>query len=596
MSETNKYIQKLLALLTCTSIFLFASLYVPFFYVAPVMLLTFGLVVSRVMGQKPKELFHSERQRKFFEKGGWRDLLWVIFTILGFVHDLGVWLLWSASQVFLMFVDLVSFIKQILFWIVSGILWLLKKYVPMWRLLFWFFIHYLIRWPWWIYRNAYGNFKFGYQPNFLRIALPSAFITLFTIHVFYFLSIVLEKDFLFYIGWFVAVLPVSWVFGEISSIRSKGLESAPWAQVRHNMQNGLESVRGVLFFIIFFMVLLILQCFLNLLGFLPDKGLIVLGFVFNLNFLISIVLFLLAFIVLFGAFVIPTFRIYNRFCETSFKDVAKLLKFTIRKMLQYLLSLIPTSFFSLFVSFIPVAILFFAFLLSYQVKERIVDAKIQNLSAQNPGYQNELEAQALQFHISDLEELKDFPLGKAQEYLHLNQLYGEIDLLKQMLDEEQALVQLQGDSISTLITQLEMQVEAEKNGYVINNTRLDHLVKTLHKERQKLSSFTQETERQLALEKAMIDHRQKRSRQLPAMFYLTGFFAVVLFSLAFCFVLAYQGNVFYEVYHLRNHVTPSYWVQKVNEEKSRNINQPLLSITVNILTIILVLALVLEYL
>jgi hypothetical protein len=415
-------------------------------------------------------------------------------------------------------------------------------------------------------------------------------MALLIFHLFYFVAILLEIRGLAIIGIILSLLPISWIFGEISSVRGQKLLNSPFSDVKLKFRNGIETVRGVLFFLTFFMVLLLAQVGLNLLGWVPKSGIILLGLAININLLINIVLVFLIILIAFGTFVLPTYRLYNDFSETSIKDVAGLTGYIGKRILQYVSGFIPAVFFSI-LSIIPVSLLIFIALFStIRVKDNIVSVKTDKLLTKQQNATDAVEEYRIGQQISELKYILNFPEELLQDIEHRPLLKTEIEGKTKKFSEKKAELTTSRENISKQLNTLNKKIEDEGlKTPAVNQTRIDELKDSVNQ----YNNYLKFSEKNLNLEiqKLSIDveFARRKFSQLPFIFYLSGLFFAFCSSFVVMFILGYFGNYFYNAFVFQKDNRPAKWKEFIDNEKTLSSRQPLLSATLNIILIITVL-------
>lgn len=561
----------------------------------PVLNLAFALIASRISGVSPKELYNFQRNEKYFSKGGMRDLLRIPVMLFSFIHDLVVWEIWGLYQLFEMIVDALSFLKDIVYWIFFGIIWFLKLLVPFWKITLNIAVFYLVKWPWWIFRYAYQNVKSVYNWNMLRIALPGSFLTLILIQFFIFLDITYGISGLMYIGFILGLLPLSWTFGEIASVRGKKLMNAPFFDVKQNYRNGLESVRGILFFITFFVVLLLAQAGLNLLGWIPGSGIIFLGFVLNINFLINIILLFLVVLIIFGTIILPSYRLYNEFSETSLKNLKSLIAYIGKRFLQYIAGFVPSSVFA-FLSVIPITIVvILSVMLTLSLKDNILDIKISKLKKERLNAKEQIDDFRISQKIQELTYYKQFPTFNEQrqtflmqEMKHRQLLVGEIENEKKYQAKLGAELVKSQENLKSQINELSGLIQEESRKNIVNQTRIEEAQLKIARAKTELRKTEQETAQEIKMSEIKVEFLERKNNQIPIVFYLSGLFAVIILTLIFTFYVAYLGNFFYTTFIYRNDGSISEWRNLVRAEQTTDSRQPLLSTSLNLILLLLI--------
>jgi hypothetical protein len=595
MEKAYLFLQKLIALGLNVLIFFAVDAYIPFYYSIPVLLIVFALIISRISNTSPKELYNFHRSEKYFAKGGLRDLIRIPVGLFAFIHDIVVWALWGVYQILIIFTEIIYFIKVVLYWIIHAFIWFLKLLVPFWRLVYHLLLFYLIKWPWWIYRYAFNAIKKTYNWNILKVSFIGAFFALFIFQLFYTFAISWDIIGFNLIGIILALLPVTWVFGEIASIRGQKLLYVPFSEVRFKFRNGLESVRGILFFMAVFVVLFLAEAGLSALGWFGNAGVILLGIAININFVFNLVLIILAFLIVYGSIILPSFRLYNEFNETSFPNVYNLLKHAVKRSLQYFLGFIPAFFFGA-IAIVPITVFVaLALWITMQVKEYITIVKIEKLVTEQAYATNQIEDYKIGKEIDRLEYVAAFPKQFFQDINHRTLLKKEkIDKEKRRNQNDQNYANQQ-EITRKEIARLNEIINTEQNKDVINQTRLEEHRVILQRTEEKFKRYKANHNNEQEMLSIDIQYLDKQYKSLPVLVYLSGLFVVIAGSFIFAFILAYFGNYFYRTYLFRNDGTPAQWRIFIAEEREYDHNQPLLSTTLNTIIILVLLYLAIHY-
>jgi hypothetical protein len=586
MERAHIYIKKILFLGICIIAGYFLSNYFALYYVVPGLLLAFSLADFKITGRKPEYLFNFRRTEEYFKKGGLRDLIRIIVSLLAFVYDTVVWIIWGIYLIFELLTEFLFLLRNIFFWIIYGILWFLKLFVPPVVILFKLIVHYLIRWIWWIYKISFKNITASLKRDHYFTAAKGIILSIFTVFVFYFIGILVEVNGLIFIGVVLALLPITWVFGEISLAISKTHQDKSEIPALNSYNNGLESVRSILFYITIIILLFIIQILLNLLGWIPEAGLSLLGVVLNINTFITLILIFLTVITVFGVLIIPTHRLFNIFKEVSIKDSVSLLGIIFRKGLQYVLLLVPSSLFGALLLIIPAIILTVALWFGLYVKDSVIDAKIGALKNAKIEAKNEIEDYIIQTRINNLKFYKGYPWNIYKEINNRSNIDYEIRDKKEELSDEEAELNLIDNETTVEIEQIEEQINNEllrdANSSQVADLRNQKLI--LEKNLAEIKS-----EKGSSINKLVIDisNLENYKLQLFIAFFFTGVWLSIFGGMVLAFIFAYMGNAFYEIYLFRNDNKPSYWRQVCMEEKEKDSKQPLIGFTLLVIVILL---------
>ena len=575
--EISLYIRRLVALSIMTGAALFFENILPWFYLLPAALAVFGIIISRINGEKPAELFNHQNTEKFFRKGGIRELLKIVVALFAFAYDIVVWILWGAWQVVNVGIDIIYLLKWIGYYVLQALLWFFKLYVPFWRLVYYYTVHYLIKWPWWIYRNAFHNIKYTYKSNIYRVALVAAFLSLLIFHIFYFLEEALFIHSLRIMGILLGMLPIAWAMGEIAALRSNNAADDSGYSVSRTYGNGLESVRSLLFFIAFFILILLVQVGLNTLHWIPGPSAVLLGVTLNINSFLSFGLLLLAVLILFGTLSLPYYRMYYEYVENSLQNTLHFLSFTGRNTLHYLSALIPGSFFGAIVSLVPFLLLAASLWVTNLVTDNLIGLRIDQLKEAELNAPDFKSAYRIQKNIDHLEYLSALPKGLIQEMQHRQSIEHEVRMYTNDLKSTRREVFIQEEGLRQKIQDIERTIA--DNG------------SNLEKEQEKNSLLAQlkniHASKQVEIDQLEIDIEflKRRDKQLPIVFYLMGLWVVCLTSFVMAAFLGFIANFYFDVFTFRNNEIPTYLYRCARDEYRIDRNQPLLSTTLNLITI-----------
>jgi len=590
MNNALKYIKKIIALMICSLSGVILFYYIPrFFYVyIPLLLLAFSIITLRIYDKKPDHLFDYKSADDYFKRGGPRILLTWFVGVAGFVYDVLVWTVWGIYQVFLIITDMIILLKLVVYYIVYAIIMFLRLFVPAIKILFLSLIHYFIKWPWWLFQLAFHNLRPSINRNFYFIGLRGTLPAVLIVFAFFYAGILMNIGMLYIVGILLALLPVTWIFGETAAVRARHLQNENYYKIRANFSNGIESVRCVIFYITFLIVMLIIQSALNLIGWIPDAGVTLAGLAFTVNQLISLLIILVFLIVVFGILIIPSYRLYISFSETNIEDSFRLLKLIIRKGLQYIFVIVPSSIFSMLLAVVPVLFMVMALWLTLGSKDLIIDLKISSLNQTRINADNETEAYRLGKRIDALNVIKQFPAGIVQEMVNRNRIDYEIKYHEDDIRSGQAGILAVREQGERRIAALDSQIVDLSASSADNDQQITGL------QRQKMitENNTEKTLSELRTDiqkaEADVEYLQMKKRSLPYMLLFAGIWFAVLASLVIAVIVAYLGNVFYSLYLFRNDGSPSYFRDLAGKEEAKDTKQPLLGFTLLILTIVLV--------
>jgi hypothetical protein len=397
---------------------------------------------------------------------------------------------------------------------------------------------------------------------------------------------VIEIPGISFIGIIIALLPLTWSFGEIANIRVQKLESEPFRNVKSKYQNGIESVRSILFYITLFVVLILAQLGMNLLGWIPQSGIPISGFVFNINTLITLILLFICILIFMGVIIIPSYRLYTPFSELKLSHTVHLLKTIAGKFLQYFIVEVPKFVFSVAVIFIPVLVLLFVSFMTYNLKKSVTDIKINKLKTEQAMTADPGIAYSIGKHVEHLEYLKQFPMFLPQELNLRKTLDTELNLAHEDIKTMQEELLRYSEEYKKRTSELEQEIEDAKkltynNKIEVLNARKDEMMEQFK---------TYETKKQLEINKLEtdIEYLGVRIRQFPLLLFFGGIWLAIFGGMILTFLVAYSGNVYYQVFVFRNDDLPSEWSRVINQIRSKDAKQPLLGATLFIITAFLI--------
>jgi len=599
MDKTSIYVKKIFIFLLVSVAVLVAikELNNPFNYIIiPIALLTISLLHLGFAGIKPPYLFTLDKSDQFINN---KNSFWMFFKPLliltGFVYDIIVWTIWGVYLIYEFILDIIQLIKTILYWIFYAILWFLKLYVPPIRLLYRWFIYYLIRWPWWLYKLSFVNINNAFKRNYYFVSVWGTIIGLEIIFLFYFIGVITGKYGLVAVGIILSILPFAWSFGEISNIKKEGLVKKPYWEVRKNFNNGMESVRNILIYLVIFLVLAIIQIFLDMAGWIPTVGYSFLGIAFNINTLISFILIVLAFILFFASAILPTNLLFGGKSQLDLNEMLSQLGIISRKFFRVLFVSVPSSFFGVFVLLLPAILFVLTVGLTIEIKDNVLETRITTLKERSDfvGKGNIINPTAihrLEIEIERLKTYQEFPFITFGDIMTVDALKNNIKtyqnnlgVLKDKLAQLEKTYDERGSYIGNEIERaqqigdMELRMEMEDK----NETERKRLEEDYRKNKADLNIKITNTEKD-------IKYAKNYSMQTYVVFFFVGIWLSVFAGFVIAFFISFLGNIYYDLYHFNEDGKPVYLMQKVYEENETDSKQPLLGFTLLVITALII--------
>jgi len=588
MEKVDLYVKKILALLLSFSVFGVVAFEIvefsPFLFVLSlaISLLLFAYLDFRITGNKPRFLFGMNQSDAFLNKKGgfWNLFKWIV-TTLGFAYDMLVWTTWGVFLIFMLLVDFLMLIKFIVFWLVKAVIWFIRQLFPPFIFIFKMIYHYLIKWVWWIYQLTFRNIRISARRNFYFIALWGTIPALFIVFLFYAISQWTGIMELVFISAIFAIIPLVWSYGEISAVRYENREADDYTSVAARFRNGFDAVRSVLFYVILAVGLVVLEIILNMAGWIPNLSMTLLGITLNLNMAISLLLIFLVVILFFSDMIIPSHILYKPEHENNLNSSVTLLGTIGRRFLRYLFSHIPASIFGSFLVVIPFLVVFLAFQLTDSMKDSILETRIETLNARSANEDRPLEAKKYQLRSARMTIYKDFPILAADYFMEYNSPGNGMTAWDERIQGQQRAMDREYSSYREQMDELESKITMAETSQPEPTTPAE--IERLSNQRLALEekhitdreSLKQEME---LLQMEMKEYRRIRI-QMPILYLFMGILFAVFGGLVAAVLVAYFGNIYFELYDFREDGSPTYWRQTITELSEKDPNQPLLGFT-----------------
>ena len=589
MDQVSIYIKKLIALALSAFIMLFLNTYIPLFLSVSLSFLVLSFLHFNITGEKPAYLFGmAQSDRYLSEKGGFWLLFRWILMLFGFVYDIIVWTINGVYVLFLILIDILLLIKTILFWIIHAIIWFLSLFVPPLVFIYRMIIRYLIFWPWWIYKATFRNTGLSINANFYRVAYIGAAPGLFILLLFYGAAILTGAPVISVFGLVFAFLPVIWSFGEISSIRNQNRWNTSWDQVRSSFSSGFDAMRAVLFYLTIMLAGILIEIVMDLAGWINGAGFSLLGLSLNVNTLVSLVLLFVFVILLFASLMISPYVVRDPGHSNDFPGSVRFLGVIGSRFLRYLLSLFPATFFSVILALIPAIIVGLSVYITLNVKDFIIDSRIDYLSRSMITLQDTQKAE-IRSNVERLKYYKDFPENVFTDFTNLKELKRQKNRLQQNsasgreeLRRLEEMYRQDMDSLDQAMTKLNNPSDS------LQTAALERMKATQTNKTDSFNRWRDQRSGELRSLDLKIRDLNSRIIQLPVAFLMVIIWVAVFGGIVLSVILSYLGNVFYSLYSLKEDGRPTYWFQVARAMKEKDHNQPLLGFTLLVIVVVII--------
>jgi hypothetical protein len=582
MDKTSLYIQKIIVFILVFTIGVMLLNVIKICYLLPGLFFSLAFLVSKINGQKPDYLFGLSKSDEYLnEKAGFWVLFKWILILFGLIYDFAAWTLFGVYLLFMLILDIILLIKTIIFWIIHAIIWLLKQFVPPLVFIFKMKIYYIFRWNWWIYKISFNNIRKSINLNYYFISLWGAVLMVFVILLFYGVGLLMRIQDIIVVGAVFALLPLVWSYGEISSLRLQSAENETYAVVKNNFRSGFDAVKAVLSYFIIFLILALVEVVFNILGWIPQIGFSFMGLALNINTLASLILLFVFVILVFAKLIIPPHVVYNKDFTADFNGSINFLGVIGKKFLRYIMSVIPTTIFGFVLMIIPGIIVFLSVVITLNLKNSILDSRINGLS-QRVSVLEGLDKYKAGKDLERVMYYKDFPQNVISDFAGIKSLSRNIENLNNNVVLGQSEIGKLSAEFSANIDSLDKKIESIKSLPMVDSASSVELTRLEAIRHSRIDSFAKwKDDGDFSIGKMQIDLADKKGLlvQLPLVFLFTIIWAALFLGLVLAFIISYLGNVYFELYNFKEDDKPVYFRQVLSEMNAADRNQPLLGFT-----------------
>lgn len=581
MDKVSVYLKKIVAFGLSAAFVLLLLRILPYWLAFPSGFLLFAFLIFRITETPPPFLFGLRASDTYLSaKGGfWLLFKWLTF-FPGLAYDIVLWVLHGVYETFILFTDIFYLLKIIGFWILHAMLWVLKLFVPPIVLIYKIFLHYLVFWPWWIYRISFRNMGHAIGKASWLIALRGSVAGIFILMVFAGTARLVGAGFIVIPGIVLALLPMVWAAAEIASLRERNALELTYRDAKKGFGKGMLAVRGVLFYVIAVFALLTMEILFNLFGWIPEAGLSLLGVSLNINTLFSIGILFLGIILLFAATILPVSVVKGEAGQGDLPSSVQFLEIIGRKFLRYIASLVPSAIFSPFLLFIPALVIGISVLFTLNLKDKVIDSGIARLEARKYSVAGH-EKHILSRKLENLAYFREFPQNVTEDFENIknlrltrNDLSRNIEEAGRRLETMEKAFRSESDSLKKMI-----QFETDSFRIKLLNERLDDRTSAF-------GSWRDDT--MLSIQNMKYDDGFyfQRMVQLPIAFLLIAMWLALFGGGVVAVLTSYKAHINYELYNYREDGKPVYLRQVAEEINNRDRKQPLLGFTLLFLLIV----------
>jgi len=408
---------------------------------------------------------------------------------------------------------------------------------------------------------------------------------LFVILLFYGVGLLMGIPEIIMIGAVFAVLPLVWSYGEISALRLRNEEESEYSAIRNKFGSGFDAVKAVLSYFIILLVLVVTEVLFNLLGWIPQIGFSFMGLALNINTLASLLLLFVFVILIFSKLIMPAHVVFNRDFSASLIGSINFLGVIGRRFLRYLVSFVPNLFFGSLVLIIPALLVFLSVVISLNLKNSLLDSRIEILSQResvltgNEKYKCRKDLERVRFY-------KSFPENVLSEFKDMKTLRRDVRNLELNIEQGEKEISTLSDGFAEGIDSLNRKIENIKNQPMADSSSAYNIINLQELKKSRLESFARwkaDADEGIIKMKTDLSDKNGMLIQLPLVFILTIIWASLFAGIIMTFLISYLGNVFFELYNLKEDGKPIYLNEVATEMKVKDRNQPLLGFTLIII-------------
>ena len=459
--------------------------------------------------------------------------------------------------------------------------WFLRLFLPALIFLYKAVIHYMVIWPWWIYKLSADNVNVSWKKKYLVLSFKAIVFSLFVFFIFIGTGLMMGVKLSFTVGLAYSLLPLIWVFGEIALLRYTEYLNPPANTAEFGF--GFMVLRTVLGYFLIFVCLLLLQIFLTLTLRVEPLAYSIPGLVLSLNTGLSMIMLIVLVILLFSLSMMPSYILSSGKALYNITNTISFLGIIGRKFLKFLFVLLPASIISLLISILPALLIIVSLLTAIKIKDVVLEKRIEtlesrkNLSAGVGQYQMESKIRRYHYYMDFPENF--FREGNTVRFLVNSkiEMQKNIDSARYALENNRRIYTERVDSINSLTGRL------NKSGGTLPFSFLMKIDSTLKAKKLSFESWENSCQEYIVRNELRIEEVQGRIIQLPFLL----FFIIVGLSIFCGFILAgpvaYFGNLYVSLYHFGEDDKPTYLKQIRDKVNLSDARQPLLGLTLLII-------------
>lgn len=361
-------------------------------------------------------------------KGYWTPLF-LLVAPLAFAYNVVATAAYAVMVLFELLVKLVRWIVGIVLWLWNkGFLWFWKNVIviPV-VLLFKILWHYIVLWPWRIYKAAYHQVKGSFGRPGLLIGWWSMTLVSAIVGIGYWAATWADQDLLLFLAILLAEVPFLWGLGVLASMRDSGDEEG--AKMEAHRSVGMRTAVLGMKYVAAAAAVLVLVYLVAYSGAVPVAGYLILGVLITAAHAATAIGIGVSLVLVLSLVVLPSYVLDGRE-EGPLDEMLCLIRMGRDSALKVVIGLIPGSVLGALVAALPVLLVAGAFYGTYELKNAAldnmagvvgdnaaaIDETLADADAEFAAWSQAIEDQpAVEKRMAQIEYMTAFPLNLLEQ-------------------------------------------------------------------------------------------------------------------------------------------------------------------------------------
>lgn len=304
-------------------------------------------------------------------KGYWTPLF-LLVAPLAFVYNVVATAAYAVMVLFEWAVRLVRWMVGVVLWLWNkGFMWywrnvIVTPVVLLWKILW----HYVIVWPWRIYKAGYHEVKGSFGRAGMRIGWLSMTLVSAIVGIGYWGATWADQDLLLFLCVLLAEVPFLWGLGVLASMREH--EDGEGKKMEAHRAVGMRTAQLGMKYVSAAAAVLVLVYLIAYSGAIPTAGYLILGVLITGAHAATAVGIGVALVLVLSLVVLPSYVLDGRE-ESPLDEMLSLIKMGRDSFLKVLVGLVPGSVLGALVALLPVVVVLGAFYGTYELKNAALD-------------------------------------------------------------------------------------------------------------------------------------------------------------------------------------------------------------------------------